>query len=77
VQGNQVKYTHVFTSSIVELKLFQPGDYDLRILYDENQNRKWDAGEFFGKHKQPEKVQMLQKKLTIKPNWDNQTDITL
>jgi len=76
VQNNQVKYTHVFTNSTVDIKMFEPGEYDLRILYDENQNRKWDSGDFF-KHKQPEKVLSLVRKLNVKPNWDNETDITL
>ena len=76
VQNNQVKYTHVFTNSIVDIKMFEPGEYELRILYDDNQNRKWDPGDFF-KHKQPEKIQALQRKLNIKANWDNESDITL
>ena len=77
VQGGEVKYTHVFTDRNVNIRLFHPGDYDLRILYDENQNRKWDPGIFYGKHKQPEKVQPLQRKLEVKPNWDSEVDITL
>ena len=77
VQGGQVKYTHVFTSPVVDIKMFTPGEYELRILYDENQNKKWDPGEFFGKHKQPEKVVSLRNKLNVKANWENQTDITL
>ena len=77
VQGGELKYSHVFTDRNVNIRLFQPGEYELRILYDENQNGKWDPGEFFGKHKQPEKVQPLQRKLEIKPNWDSEVDITL
>src|SRR5580658_4015863 len=57
--------------------LFKPGDYELRILYDTNGNGKWDPGEFFGKHKQPEKVITVMKKFTVKANWDNDRDITL
>ena len=77
VQAGQLKYSHVFTDRTVNIKLFQPGEYDLRILYDENRNGKWDAGEFFEKHRQPEKVQPLQRKLEVKPNWDSEVDITL
>ena len=77
VQGGQLKYSHVFSNRTVNIRLFQPGEYELRILYDENQNGKWDPGEFFGKHKQPEKVQPLQRKLEVKPNWDSEVDITL
>jgi uncharacterized protein (DUF2141 family) len=77
VQNEQVAYTHVFTDRNVNIRLFVPGEYELRILYDENRNGKWDAGEFFGKHKQPERVQPLPRRLTVKPNWDNEIDITL
>ena len=57
--------------------LFKPGDYELRILYDANGNGKWDPGEFFGKHRQPEKEMIVMKKFTVKANWDNDRDITL
>ena len=37
----------------------------------------WDPGEFFGKHIQPEKVIPITRKLSVKPNWDNEVDIML
>lgn len=58
-------------------KLFNPGDYDMRILYDNNKNGKWDPGKFFGVHKQPEIVVPINTKLSIRANWDNEKDITL
>ncbi len=58
-------------------KLYNPGDYDLRILYDSNKNGKWDPGKFFGVHKQPEIVIPINTKLSVRGNWDNIKDITL
>ncbi len=58
-------------------KLFNPGDYVLRILYDDNKNGKWDPGKFFGAHQQPEIVVPINIKLTVRANWDNIKDITL
>jgi len=58
-------------------KLFEPGDYEMRILYDNNKNGKWDPGNFFGEHLQPERVITLDKKLNVRANWDNESDITL
>ncbi len=58
-------------------KLFKPGEYGLRILYDANRNGKWDAGEFFGVHRQPEIVQSIGAKLTVRANWDNEPEIRL
>jgi hypothetical protein len=57
-------------------KLFQPGDYELRILYDDNKNGVWDPGNY-DKKRQPEIVRKLPRKLTVKANWDNEVDINL
>jgi hypothetical protein len=57
-------------------ELFKPGDYELRILYDANKNGVWDPGNYKLKI-QPEVVQPVQRKLSIKANWDNEVDIAL
>ncbi len=57
-------------------RLFVPGDYELRILYDTNQNGVWDPGDFY-KHRQPEIVVPVRKKLSVKGDWENEVDITL
>jgi hypothetical protein len=59
-----------------------PGDYDLRILYDNNKNGIWDPGDYFVNHKQPEKafpvpIRNKKKIFTVKANWENDLDITL
>lgn len=77
VQGDDIKYSHTFTNNRFYAKLFQPGDYELRLVLDANRNGKWDTGEFFGAHRQPEKVRLIPRKLNIKPNWDTEVDIEL
>ncbi len=57
--------------------VFLPGEYELRILYDDNQNGTWDPGQFFGKHKQPELVKPVERKITVKSAWQNEIEITL
>ena len=57
-------------------RLFDPGDYQLRILYDTNQNGVWDPGDFY-KHLQPEIAVPLKNKVSVRANWDNEVDITL
>jgi hypothetical protein len=57
--------------------LFLPGDYQLRILYDDNKNGVWDPGVFFKEHKQPEISVPIERKITIKPSWQNDFDIAL
>lgn len=78
VQSDVVKYAFPFsTRKEVRKRLFTPGEYELRILYDINGNGKWDPGEFFDKRRQPERVTWIRKKLTVKANWDNDLDVTL
>ena len=64
-------------SSSFSQQLFLPGEYELRILYDENKNGKWDPGDFFGKHKQPEIVKPVERKITVKAAWQNEFEIAL
>lgn len=56
--------------------LFKPGEYSLRILFDTNKNGIWDAGNYRLK-KQPEIVQVIEQKLNVRGNWDNEVDIKL
>ena len=57
-------------------KLFLPGEYELRVLFDRNKNGIWDTGNYKFK-KQPEIVKLLDKKLSIRANWDNENEIAL
>jgi uncharacterized protein (DUF2141 family) len=45
-----------------------PGSYLIRVVYDTNQNKKWDTGNFL-KQQQPEKVFQYPIVLKIKANW--------
>ena len=45
-----------------------PGSYLVRVIYDVNQNKKWDTGNFL-KQQQPEKVFHYPITLKIKANW--------
>lgn len=77
VQSNTVTHSFPLTGTVFSQALFDPGEYSLRLLHDSNQNGKWDPGEFFGKHRQPEIVRPVGRKLSIKPNWDNQFELAL
>jgi hypothetical protein len=56
--------------------IFKPGEYELRILYDQDKNGAWTPGNFKLK-KQPEIVLSLTRKLSVKPRWENEEDINL
>jgi len=77
VQNDQIKTSHPLSSRQLNIPLYIPGEYELRILYDDNKNGKWDPGSFFETKRQPEKVVIIPRKLTVKANWDNEVDIQL
>lgn len=56
--------------------LFKPGDYDIRVLYDDNRDGVWTPGSY-NKRLQPEKVDVIPRKLIIKANTENDVDINL
>ncbi len=58
------------------IKLFEPGDYEVRILFDKNNNGIWDTGDYWKKI-QPEKVVARKKPINIRANWDNEIAIDL
>ncbi len=77
LQQEIVKDSARLTTRDFKIKLMKPGEYDIRILLDENGNGTWDTGEFFGKRRQPEKVIAVKRKLNVKANWDNDNTIDL
>jgi hypothetical protein len=77
VLNNQVARSFPLTSGDFAQAVFLPGDYELRILYDENRNGKWDPGEFFGKRKQPERVVPIRRVITVKPDFENEFEVSL
>jgi hypothetical protein len=77
LQGDKIVMSVTITRTLrYNNKLFVPGDYELRILYDTNQNGVWDPGDFYN-HRQPEIVVPIRKKLTVRSDWENEVDITL
>src|SRR5204863_1873126 len=70
VQNDQVAKSIPLTSAALNEPIFPPGEYQLRVLHDRNKNGKWDTGQFFGQHLQPEIVKPVtsRARLTVKPN---------
>lgn len=77
IQGNQVVKSFPLAAPEFYQPLFLPGEYDLSILFDNNKNGRWDPGVFFGKRKQPEIVKPLNKKISVKADWENEYEIQL
>ena len=77
ITNNSVFKSFPLSTADFSQSLFLPGEYELRILYDDNKNGVWDAGEFFGKHRQPEIVKPISRRITVKKSWQNEFDIAL
>jgi hypothetical protein len=77
IQNDNVIRSFPLSGAELNQSIFPPGEYQLRLLYDRNKNGKWDPGQFFGKHIQPELVKPVSRKVTIKSNCDNEFDIAL
>ena len=68
VDGKIIESIPITSKELIR-KRFKPGEYECHILFDSNQNGKWDPGSFRDK-KQPEKVKALTKKLVVRPDRD-------
>ena len=71
VQNNNIVFSVPLKKAEFSEKVFIPGDYSLRILYDRNGNGIWDPGKYFGEKKQPELVFAIDQAITVKPAADN------
>lgn len=54
----------------------QPGNYRAKIIFDSNQNGKWDSGDLFLKQ-QPEAVILDSKQLKVIADWEIEEEILL
>ncbi len=71
--GNVYKKIDFKTDKTFTDPMFLPGTYNLRIIYDENENGIWDTGNYI-KHRQPEKVFIYTKTINL-GEGDSQTII--
>ena len=76
IENSEVVKSVPVTGATWSDKMFTPGEYELRILYDTNNNGVWDTGNY-AKKIQPENAVTLDNKLTIKADWDNEREIEL
>lgn len=53
-----------------------PNKYFLRIIYDDNQNKMWDTGNFLNRM-QPEKIIYYPKQIEVRANWSLNETFTL
>ncbi|MEN9697078.1 MAG: hypothetical protein RLZ56_499 [Bacteroidota bacterium] len=78
-QDEKVKFSFPLKQNLLNIPLLPAGEFQLKLLQDENQNGKWDTGHYkLGQQtKQPEKVLVLPNKLNIRADWDNELNLTI
>ena len=54
----------------VNISYLNPGEYKIKLIIDNNSNKKWDTGNY-EQNLQPERVIFYQDNITIRENWDN------
>jgi len=74
---SQVSAIHYINSSQkISYKQFPGGNYSVRIVYDDNNNKIWDTGNLAEKT-QPEQLWYWNKTITIRPNWEQEEIVTV
>src|SRR5690606_22171261 len=58
-------------SQKISYRQFPGGNYSVRVVYDDNNNNKWDTGNLATKT-QPEQLWYWDKIITIRPNWEQE-----
>ena len=53
----------------IDFNLIEPTLYSLRVIYDVNNNKEWDSGNYLEK-RQAEEVIYLSKEIDVRANWD-------
>lgn len=72
-KGKTIRQQYTSTGTKLNFEKLPPGNYSLSVILDENENGKWDTGQF-DKKIQPERIFHYEKPVTIRSNWDVDID---
>ena len=64
-----VSEVYVSEDSEVVLEYLPANTYKLKLIYDDNGNKKWDTGKYLDQL-QPERVKFYKEDIIVKSNWD-------
>jgi hypothetical protein len=77
LQNGTIAYSLPVRGGQISIDQLTPGDYDLQVLFDRNNNGKWDPGQFFGTRRQPEIVRPITRRITVKGGANNEFEVSL
>jgi hypothetical protein len=64
-----VSEKYIFSSGDIIFENLHPAEYRFRMIYDANNNKKWDTGNYLS-NIQPEKIVYFPEKINVRSNWD-------
>ncbi|HKR03056.1 MAG TPA: Ig-like domain-containing protein [Bacteroidia bacterium] len=68
-KDQMIREKNITSSGVINFEFLIPGTYQVKIIYDDNKNNRWDAGNYLKKI-QPENVVYYKEKITVRANWD-------
>jgi len=75
-KGKILASEYTTSENFVDFRNLQPSLFYVRIIYDTNQNKKWDAGNYF-KREQSEESFYFPSSIDVRANWDVEQSIDL
>jgi len=64
-----LKQYYFSSDTSITIEYLDPATYILKLIYDDNDNKKWDSGNY-GYKIQPEKVIYYSQKIQVRANWE-------
>ncbi|OFX88086.1 MAG: hypothetical protein A2W99_10945 [Bacteroidetes bacterium GWF2_33_16] len=71
-----IREKYINENQEVEFSFLPPKEFLVKLIFDENNNKVWDTGNYL-KHIQPEEVLYFEKPAKIRSNWDVEIAIDL
>ncbi|PCJ28553.1 MAG: hypothetical protein COA97_01005 [Flavobacteriales bacterium] len=71
-----IRESHLKEAVKTQYKYLLPGNYELKLIIDSNNDKKWNTGNYL-ENLQPEKVIYYEKEIKIRANWDNDISWTV
>jgi len=68
-KGKTQREIYATEPQIFEFNNLNPGKYLVRVIYDQNENKMWDTGNYLRKI-QPEKVSYYPGPIEMRANWE-------
>ncbi len=75
-QGETKIEIYATEPKVFEFNNIEPSKYMVRVIFDANENRKWDTGSFL-KNIQPEKVSYFPELIEVRANWELEQTFTI